>query len=256
MKKTFVSNFNLSNYFCLLIIAVTALSCRKQEEALVEGKVETCAPSFVTRTNIFCEINSVGMDGGLSYEDTFKRLVTATNLTLTEAGSATYKLMQKIEQIPDEKEAFLLYDRLLELAISQEVSITEFNRRQNWFYKLWWDAFSAFLGAQRIQGNDYAYWDKIFRFYAKYTNEIVSVEKELSKVDRSKWSRFMVLKGGYLHGIKGELKTWVRVMRDLQFPKMSKNYTSEQKADILRRLKEVEKYTVTLPHYPGGGGAK
>jgi hypothetical protein len=95
-----------------------------------------------------------------------------------------------------------------------------------------------------------------FRFYAKYTNEIVSVEKELSKVDRSKWSRFMVLKGGYLHGIKGELKTWVRVMRDLQFPKMSKNYTSEQKADILHRLKEVEKYTVTPPHYPGGRGAK
>jgi hypothetical protein len=52
----------------------------------------------------------------------------------------------------------------------------------------------SFIGAQRKQGNDYVYWDKIFRFYAKYTNEIVSVENELSKVDRSKWNRSMVLK--------------------------------------------------------------
>jgi hypothetical protein len=45
-------------------------------------------------------------------------------------------------------------------------------------------------------------------------------------------------------------------MRDFEFPKMSKNYTSEQKADILRRFKEVDKHTVTPPHYPGGRGAK
>ena len=256
MKKILVFNFNLSKFFCLFVIAAMVLSCRKQEESPVEGKAEMCAPIFVTRTNIFCEINSVGMDGGLSYEDTFKHLVTATNLTLTEAGRATDKLVQKISQIPDTKEALLLYDRLLEMAISQEVSITEYNRRQNWFYMLWWDAFSSFIGAQHIQGNDFAYWDKIFRFYAKYTNEIVSVENELSKVDRLKWNRSMVLKGGYLHGIKGELKTWVRVMRDFEFPKMSKNYTSEQKADILRRFKEVEKYTVTPPHFPGGRSAK
>jgi hypothetical protein len=144
----------------------------------------------------------------------------------------------------------------LETIIAQEVTIAEYNRRQNWYAKLWHGAMTSFCEAQRKQGNDFAYWEKIFRFYAKYTNEIASVENELSKVDRLKWNRSMVLKGGYLHGIKGELKTWVRVMRDFEFQKMSKNYTAEQKADILRRFKEVEKYTVTPPHYPGGRGAK
>jgi hypothetical protein len=41
-------------------------------------------------------------------------------------------------------------------------------------------------------------------------------------------------------------------MRDFYFPNMSKSYTTEQKDNILRRFKEVEKHTITPPHYPGG----
>jgi hypothetical protein len=238
---------SMSNNVLLLLISCFVLSCDRQKNVILqkENNVQKLKVKNESDGNVqTCE------DGDI--EDTLRRLVVATNLPLAEARGRASDVIMEILRLRDEKKAFHLCDELLEMAISQEVTVTDCNRRQDWYAMLWWDAMFSFIGAQRKQGNDYAYWDKIFRFYKKYTDEIVSVESELSKVDRLKWSRSMVLKGGYLHGIKGELKTWVRVMRDFEFPKMNKNYTPEQKADILRRLKEVEKYTVTPPHYPGG----
>lgn len=253
-KQSFVCN--LGWLFAVCVVAAIVLSCRKQDGCPTEDRGKSRAHNSHSRTNLFREIDLVGKDGGLSYEELFKSVAAATNLTLSAGERAIWKLAQKISKIQDPRESFYLYDRFLETIIVQEVTIAEYNRRQNWYAKLWHGAMTSFCEAQRKQGNDFAYWEKMFRFYAKYTNEIASVENELSKVDRLKWNRSMVLKGVYLHGIKGELKTWVRVMRDFEFPKMSKNYTSEQKADILRRFKEVEKYTVTPPHFPGGRSAK
>jgi hypothetical protein len=240
---------SMSNNVLLLLISCFVLSCDRQKNVILqkENNEQKLKVKNESDGNVqTCE------DGNI--EDTLCRLVVATNLPLAEARGRASDVIMEILRLRDKKKAFQLCDELLERAISQEVTVTDCNRRQDWYAMLWWDAMFSFIGAQRKQGNDYAYWDKIFRFYKKYTDEIVSVESELSKVDRLKWSRSMVLKGGYLHGIKGELKTWVRVMRDFEFPKMNKNYTPEQKADILRRLKEVEKYTVTPPHYPGGKG--
>jgi hypothetical protein len=239
---------SISNNVLLFLIACFVLSCDRQDVVISNENIKQ---KFEVKNK--SEGNEQSGAGG-KIEDTLRRLVTATNLPLAEARGRASDVIMEILRLRDEKKAFQLCDELLEMAISQEVTVTDCNRRQDWYAMLWWDAMFSFIGAQRKQGNDYAYWDKIFRFYKKYTDEIVSVESELSKVDRLKWSRSMVLKGGYLHGIKGELKTWVRVMRDFEFPKMNKNYTPEQKADILRRLKEVEKYTVTPPHYPGGKG--
>jgi hypothetical protein len=242
---------SMSNNVLFLLIPCFVLSCGRQNNALIpKGNIEQGCEDKAEST----ENKRTSVGGNI--EDVFRHLVVATNLPLAEASGRTSDVIMEILRLSDEKKAFHFCDELLEMAISQEVTVTDYNRRQDWYAMLWHNAMYSFIGAQRKQGNDYAYWDKIFRFYAKYTNEIVSVENELSKVDRSKWSRSMVLKGVYLHGIKGELKTWVRVMRDFEFPKMNKNYTAEQKADILRRLKDVENYTITPPHYPGGKGGK
>jgi hypothetical protein len=180
-------------------------------------------------------------------------------MNLHAARSEKIEIFKRISKISDDQEAFRLYDLLLELAIVQEVTTIQCDRRQNWYALLWYNARSAFREAQHRQGNDFAYWNKIFRFLEKYTNEIAAIEilledtnatlknvhSSVKRVDDKK--RFVSL-------IKGDLKTWVRVMRDFEFPRMNKNYTPEQKADILRRLKEVERYTVTPPHYPGGKG--
>jgi len=92
----------------------------------------------------------------------------------------------------------------------------------------------------------------MFSFFAKYTDEITSVEKSLPATDSKYWSWKDIEKGTYLCGIRGDFKTWVHVMRDFYFPELSNGLTEEQKADILRRFDELKKYMDTPPNFPGG----
>ena len=54
-----------------------------------------------------------------------------------------------------------------------------------------------------------------------------------------------------MRGLKGDLKMWVRVIRDFHFPKLSEGLSEEQKADILRRFDELKKYTEMPPNFRG-----
>ena len=92
----------------------------------------------------------------------------------------------------------------------------------------------------------------MFRLYSKYVNEIVSMEKMLPKGDFGSWDSVDKSRHLYLRDIRAHLSAWIRAMQGFDFPKLTKDFTEEQKADIMRRFKEVEKYTVTPPHYPGG----
>jgi len=160
------------------------------------------------------------------------------------------KMNQRISQMTNHQEALLMYDKLLEMAITHNVSSTNYNSRSAQYYKLWFAALYSFLGVQRRQGGDFSYWDKMFQFLSKYTDEITSVEKTLPLTDSRFWGRKDKDRGRYLLGIRGDFKTWVHVMRDFYFPELSKGLTEEQKADILRRLDEVKKYTVPPSHSP------
>lgn len=162
------------------------------------------------------------------------------------------KMNQRISQMPNQQEALLMYDKLLEMAIAHNVSSTNYNSRSAQYYKLWFAALYSFLGVQRRQGGEFSYWDKMFRFLSKYTNEIVSVEKALPLTDSRFWGRKDKDWGMYLLGIRGDFKTWVHVLRDCYFPELSKGLTEEQKADILRRFDEFKKYIDTPPNFPGG----
>ena len=245
------------------VISALVLWCvREQSLPVIENENKEIKKRSITCSSDVSESHSTDVESkkeifeSCLFKKAFETLALSSNMVPANAYFDACKICEEISDRVHGREAFELYDYLLDLAIAQKVTVEDYNQRQCLYSKLWFLSKCAFSYAQLEQGNDYAYWDKIFKFYAKYTNEIASVENELSKVDRLKWNRLMVLKGGYLHGIKGELKTWVRVMRDFEFPKMSKNYTAEQKADILRRFKEVEKYTVTPPHFPGGRSAK
>lgn len=186
------------------------------------------------------------------YEEIFRSHIMATNITISDSYEKTSKICEELSQISDKQESIRLLDQFLEMAIAQEVTIKEFNRRENWYDKLWFMSFVSFVLVQEKIGYSYEYWDKMFRFFGKYTNEIQKVEQDLPSTHYSKWKESAIDRGVYLGGIKSDLKTWVRVIRDFYYPKLTKDFTEEQKANIMRRFKEVEKYTVTPPYFPGG----
>ena len=56
----------------------------------------------------------------------------------------------------------------------------------------------------------------------------------------SLWKESTWKRGRYLHGIRRNLKIWIRVIRDFHYPNLTKEFTEEQQANIMRRFKEVE----------------
>ena len=187
-----------------------------------------------------------------SIEKDIQQLVVATNKTLIDAKIATSDVLERISKITDTQKALKLYDLLLDLSITQQVTIKDYNRRQNWYAILWHNAMGAFIGAQRRLGNDFKYYEKLFCFFDKYTDEIVAVEKTLPSTNCQFWSISEVRKGEFLYGIKSELKTWIHLMRDLYGSELTKGFTNTQKNDLLKRFNEVELFTKIPIDHPGG----
>lgn len=180
----------------------------------------------------------------------FEDLITATNITLSVTRGKLYEICKTIEDIPDKKESFKMFDQFLEMTISKNVAIEEYNCRQNWYAALWFASMYTFLGAQSKLECDYKYWDKMFRFFEKYTDEIKAVELMMPSTHYSKWAKSDIDREVYLRGIKGDLKTWVRVLRDFYYPQISKNFTEKQKKDIIQRFKQVSECTKMTPYIP------
>ena len=246
-----MKRMEMSRMICHVVVslcmALTVTSCGNGGDAGAEVGKGNAGGEGTTNVIVAVEAPKV-----LTHEDKleaeFKRII----LDVRTRDADIDKMNQNISQLPDQQESLRLYDRLLEMAIAQQVSTTNYNHRSAQYYKLWFSALYSFLGAQRRQDGDFAYWDKMFSFFAKYTDEITSVEKSLPATDSKYWSWKDIEKGTYLCGIRGDFKTWVHVMRDFYFPELSKGLTEEQKADILRRFDELKKYMDTPPNYPGG----
>ena len=218
-----------------LSVALIFTSCRRAEVVLSATPIEAGAQS--TNDTLTTE---------------FRRLVVSSNMTVVATESAANKLCRKISELPDKKEAVRMYDQLLEMAIDQYVSETNYNFRQNWYCQLWFVAMNSFMFAQGMRDDPFEGWNRLLRFFGKYTNEIEATERTLPTTDSVRWKISDVKKGVYLHGLKGDFKTWVHVMKDLYFAKQSKGLTDEQKADVYRRLDELNKYTITPTNFPGG----
>ena len=183
----------------------------------------------------------------------FKHLVLLKRARTGEKSTREVinELGNEVCRLPKE-EALPLLDRWLDMAISQQVTETEYNSRVAWYAQLFYVVYNAFCSAQDLQKECFERWDKLFSFFAKYTDEIASVKKTLPATDWKYWSWKDIEKGTYLSRICSDFKTWVHVMRDFYFPELSKGLTQEQKDDILHRFDELKKYMDTPPNFPGG----
>ena len=217
---------------------VFVASCRRAKDATGDIMAESAEIHAQPTNNLFVA--------------DFQRLVVSSNMTVAATESEVNKLCWKISDLPDRKEAVRLYDQFIEMAIAQEVTQLNLYHRQNWYSKLWFIAMSAFSFAQDMRDDTFEAWSRMLRFFGKYVDEIVAVEKSLPATDWTHWRMSDVRKGEYLMGLKGDFKTSVHVMKDLHFAKLSKGLTVEQKADVYRRLDELNKYTITPTNFPGG----
>lgn len=177
----------------------------------------------------------------------FKQLVV---LKRSKKGEkSTWKIINElcneICALP-KSQAVPLLDEFVDMAISQPVTETDYNLRQAWFEQLFYVIHDAFCFAQGLQKESFEHWERLFSFFNKYTDEITVVEKTLLLTDSRLGAG--TNKRRYLRGIRDDLRRWVHVLRDFYFPELSEGLTEEQKADILRRFKEVEKFTVPQSH--------
>jgi hypothetical protein len=221
-----------------LVVFHLVTSCNKNSELDMVDK-QSLIKNYIAKENL--------------YSDSFLRLIGPTNMTIEDIIIEMDNISRQTSEIADTNQVFYLYDQLLELAIGQDTSkINDCRIKYNWYYKLWYVSMRAFLGGMKQHKTNYEYWDKIFKFYEKYSNEIINLEKSIDSENNNSAQDCNVKKKKYVRLMRGELKAYINVMRNGYFHQLSQNYTAEQKDDILRRFKEVEKHTITPPHYPGG----
>ena len=111
-----------------------------------------------------------------------------------------------------------------------------------WFEKMYWVFQEVFYASRKSQQDPYEGWDKLFMFLGKYTNEIASLERSLR-------ARENQVTRHYMNRLKGSFGTMIN-----QFGKRSLRTdpvvaifkippTAEQRAALLERFEEFEKYT-------------
>ena len=239
--------------FVCAVIVCTSTSCRKEEEHaatatdVAVAKVKEEPPPKCDSAEPFGK----AVSRKEQFIAEFERLLVCSNMTVSATESAANKLCWEIRKIQDKTEALRLYDQLFEMAMSHDATATDYYSRQNWYCALFYMAGQVFTFSQGLRKDSFEDWDKLFLFFKKYTDEITAVEGSLPSVDYQYWKWADAKKGSYLRGLKGDLKMWVRVIRDFHFPKLSEGLSEEQKADILRRFDEVKKYTEMPPNFRG-----
>ena len=174
-----------------------------------------------------------------AYEGEFRRLVAGSGMSLSDTRSAVSDLCVKIDNMEDKELVVRLFDRLGELALEQRVSETNYTSRSVCYLQLSHIATEAFYYAQEYRQESFEDWDRLFRFFKKYANEIVAVADEMNEpMSDDLYSD----RNYYIHCLKGELKQEIDFMRRFGYPKLINGLTGEQKEDILRRFREIEAY--------------
>ena len=165
-----------------------------------------------------------------------------------EALLAICDLCKEIRELPKE-DALPLLDRWMEMAIEKPVTSAKNKTKEKSPERFFKIVFFSFLTSQGMRTDAFNHWEKIFRFFAKYTDEITAVEKRIKQRGFPQTSRSYI----YLHDLQVDVKNWVymitTVYRDVL---LDRGLTEAQKADILRRFTAVEKYTVPPPDSPYG----
>ena len=164
---------------------------------------------------------------------------------------AINELCKEIRKLPKE-EALPLLDRWIEMAIEQPLTYANYSTSAKLPERFFLIAFFSFMASQSMRSDTYGHWDKMFRFFAKYTDEITVEERRIKDLDQLQTNLHQKYKHfRYLHDLQLCTENWVymitTVYRDIL---LDRGLTEEQKADILHRLDEVKKYTVPPPNSP------
>ena len=219
-----------------LFIVMTMTSCDKGRDAYDA----VSEPGILKMRNL-----------GEVYEAEFVQVVSSTNRDPLVAGRAVDKLCREVCELPKE-EAVSILDKFINLTMAaQPPAVTNsaskhswpaYNARSAWFEKMFFMFGTVFPASLRLRNGSFEYWDVLFRFLGRYTDEISEVEKSLSTTGRGVMQQSD--KRHYLLCFKGNLGTWIHITRRSVERRLGEGLTEEQKADVMRRLDEVAKFAV------------
>ena len=227
------------NCLFVFVVAATIASCSGDNKA--EGTVVKLADKD--------QLSQADM-----YEAEFANMLSSTNLNSRDASKEACELCRKVRRLDD---ARLLLGRFVAMVIDAKPPEAicdvpakdwqNYNRRAAWQEKKFFVFGSIFTDYLQVHGYAFENWEELVKFMRKYVDEILSLEKTLPSNDCSHWSRVNQRTGHYLSTLKGSLKTWLNVARLSFKSDLTQGLTEEQKADILRRFDELQKYTADPP---------
>ena len=243
MKQTEVIRAARLCEACLCIV-LAMTSCSKGNEDAKNGGGEN-PTGVVTVAEVPRELTKVER-----LEGECRRLVAEAGRIKGWTWSVSCDLCNEICKLSKE-EALPLLDRLLEMAIECPVTNANSSAILGKHKDLFEIVLCSFIASQGLRANSFEGWDKVFRFFKKYTDEITAEEKRIKELDQPQTNLSYKYKHfRYLQDLQLHVENLVHNARTVFSNTLSQGLTEEQKADILRRFKEVEKYTVPPPNSP------
>jgi len=239
IKSRICTAYIVSTVSCAVVLVAAAYNGN------VVGSVAT---AVCTNREAESEESSLECDQSrdMRYKIEFERLVASTNLSPTETWSKSGALCEEIAKLP-KAESLPLLDLFLKMAIDRNIAETNLTLRQVRFEQLFHITRASFCFSQGLRKESFSDWDQLFKFFKKVTDEIATVEQDLSRSERDGWRCHDARRRDYLHKLKGDFKVWVHVIQDLHFPSLGEGLTTEQKADVIRRFNELQQYMKPLP---------
>ena len=244
-------NYLRVEVFACVAVAFFAGSCRKSDKAPVseDGKSKpSCVETRIEMKNVSSDVE---MRREERYKAEFERLVVSSNMTVVATERQASALCEEISRLPDKEYALRLYDRFLDMAIAQEVTETNLYHRAVWYEQLFYVGSEAFFRGQSMEKESFERWERFFSFLQKYTEEIVTMEKDIQKDGSrylsSKSFRTDIEKRDYLLKFKGRLEGEIRQFLKCTFQVLSEGLSEEQKANVMHRLDEIRKKCMVIP---------
>ena len=230
-----------------VILAVT--SCNNGSETDVEGSKGIAGGECPTNVVAAVEEQKALMQVE-RLESESRRLVVEAGRIRGGVWSSCCNLCNEICELPKD-DALPLLDRLIEMAVEQPIT----NASSTAIFVVHEDLFEivlcSFIVSQGLRANSFEEWNKIFRFFKKYTDEITAEGKRIEALNRQKINPcYRRQHARYLNLLQTYTGNWVHNARTVFSNSLNKGLTEEQKADILRRLDEIKKYTVPPPDSP------
>ena len=183
------------------------------------------------------------------FEADFRRAMDSTNSPANRAflnNMSVGKILDEVMKLPNDQ-AVPILERFLDITTETSLEpITNFPSkydearrlywaREEWFKKRFYVICDTFYTYMKVKDDPFEDWHRLFAFFEKCTNEFTIVSRCQPKFDGPKREYLLEFKDNYF-------KTFVHVVRDMDFKHHRAKPTEKQKAEIFRRFEELEKY--------------